>query len=63
MDSPSPDQKHWDLKKTVLLPQTDFPQKADLAKNEPKRLAHWTETGLYQKLREQGKTRPQTSAF
>ena len=58
MDSPSPDQKQWDLKKTVLLPQTDFPQKADLAKNEPKRLAHWAETGLYQKLRAQGKTRP-----
>ena len=58
MDSPSPDQKQWDLKKTVLLPQTDFPQKADLARNEPKRLAHWTEIGLYRKLREQGKTRP-----
>ena len=58
MDSPSPDQNKWDLKKTVLLPQTDFPMKAELPKNEPKRLAHWTSIGLYQKLREQGKTRP-----
>ena len=58
MDSSSPDLNRWDLKKTVLLPQTDFPQKADLAKNEPKRLAHWRDIGLYAQLRERGKTRP-----
>ena len=57
MDSSSPDQNKWDLKKTVLLPQTDFPMKAELPRNEPKRLAHWAEIGLYQKLREQGKGR------
>jgi isoleucyl-tRNA synthetase len=58
MDSPTSDQIKLDLKKTVLLPQTDFPMKAELPKNEPKRLAHWHATGLYQQLREQGKTRP-----
>src|SRR3954469_11404367 len=58
MDSPSVEQKTLDLKKTVLLPQTDFPMKAELPKNEPKRLAHWNDIGLYQQLREQGKGRP-----
>ncbi len=46
------------MKKTVRLPQTDFPMKANLPQNEPKTLARWDETGLYKKLREVGKGRP-----
>src|SRR5581483_10632235 len=40
-----------DLKKTVNLPRTDFPMKANLAQMEPKLLARWDEEGLYQKIR------------
>jgi isoleucyl-tRNA synthetase len=47
-----------DMKKTVRLPQTDFPMKANLPQNEPKTLARWQEIDLYKKLREVGKGRP-----
>jgi isoleucyl-tRNA synthetase len=40
-----------DLKKTVHLPRTDFPMKANLPQNEPKMLAHWESIGLYEKIR------------
>jgi isoleucyl-tRNA synthetase len=40
-----------DLKKTVNLPRTDFPQKANLAHNEPKMLARWEQARLYDLLR------------
>ena len=40
-----------DLKKTVNLPRTDFPMKANLAQLEPKILAGWDEEGLYEKIR------------
>jgi isoleucyl-tRNA synthetase len=40
-----------DLKKTLNLPKTDFSMKANLAQMEPKWLAHWTETGLYEQIR------------
>ncbi|MBV9215945.1 MAG: isoleucine--tRNA ligase [Acidobacteria bacterium] len=39
-----------DLKKTVNLPKTDFPQKANLGHMEPARLKKWQEIGLYQKV-------------
>ena len=48
-----------DLKKTVNLPRTDFPMKADLPKNEPKILARWEESKLYEKIREVRAGRPQ----
>jgi len=41
-----------DLKKTVNLPKTSFPMKANLPSNEPKTLAHWEQIGLYQRIRE-----------
>jgi isoleucyl-tRNA synthetase len=41
-----------DLKKTVNLPKTDFPMKANLPAAEPKMLAHWEETRLYERIRE-----------
>lgn len=47
-----------ELKKTVRLPQTEFPMKANLPQNEPKTLARWDSIGLYQKLRETGAGRP-----
>ncbi|MGH8148376.1 MAG: isoleucine--tRNA ligase [Steroidobacteraceae bacterium] len=45
-------------KSTLNLPQTDFPMKADLARREPAMLAQWEASGLYGKLREQGRGRP-----
>src|SRR5712691_7888149 len=47
-----------DLKKTVNLPQTDFPMKANLGQLEPRLLKQWDDTGLYQRIREARKGRP-----
>ena len=41
-----------DLKKTVNLPKTDFPMKANLPLAEPKMLAKWEADNLYQAIRE-----------
>ncbi len=41
-----------DLKKTINLPKTGFSQKANLAQSEPVRLKKWTETRLYDLIRE-----------
>ena len=43
--------KDVDLKKTVNLPRTDFPMKANLPQTEPKLLARWEETDLYEQIR------------
>jgi isoleucyl-tRNA synthetase len=48
-----------DLKKTVNLPKTDFPMKANLPTAEPKMLAHWEQIGLYRRIREARAGRPQ----
>ena len=47
-----------DLKKTVHLPKTDFSMKANLSQMEPRMLAHWDETKLYQRIRDARKGRP-----
>src|ERR1700738_2614056 len=47
-----------DYKKTLNLPQTTFPMKANLPLSEPKRLARWTEIDLYQQIREKSEGRP-----
>jgi isoleucyl-tRNA synthetase len=47
-----------DLKKTVHLPRTDFPMKANLGTLEPKLLAQWQESNLYQRIRSDRKGRP-----
>jgi isoleucyl-tRNA synthetase len=39
-----------DYKKTLNLPQTGFPMKADLIAREPQRLQQWQSAGLYQKI-------------
>ncbi|HWX93868.1 MAG TPA: isoleucine--tRNA ligase [Terriglobales bacterium] len=47
-----------ELKTTVNLPKTDFPMKANLPQNEPKILARWEETGIYERVREARKGAP-----
>ena len=44
-----------DLKKTIHLPQTAFPMKANLAQLEPKLLKSWEENKLYDRIRESRK--------
>jgi isoleucyl-tRNA synthetase len=46
-----------DYKKTLNLPRTDFPMKANLAKREPEILAKWEGMDLYAKLRSNSKNR------
>ncbi len=41
-----------DYKGTLNLPETTFPMKANLTKNEPERLKKWDELQLYKKMRE-----------
>jgi isoleucyl-tRNA synthetase len=53
MDSPVED-----LKKTVNLPRTDFPMKANLPTSEPKLLDRWEREGLYEKIRQAAQGRP-----
>jgi isoleucyl-tRNA synthetase len=47
-----------DLKKTINLPQTAFPMKANLPQNEPKMLEHWEQMGIYERIREARKGAP-----
>src|SRR5215831_79711 len=47
-----------DLKRTVNLPKTNFPMKANLPVAEPKMLDHWEATKLYQRIRESRGGRP-----
>ena len=55
---PQPLMSAPNYKDTLSLPQTTFPMRGDLVKNEPKRLERWESEGLYQKIigrrREQG---------
>jgi isoleucyl-tRNA synthetase len=46
-----------DYRKTVFLPQTDFPMRGDLPKREPALLARWKKIGLYQRQRAAAKGR------
>jgi isoleucyl-tRNA synthetase len=41
-----------ELKATINLPKTAFPMKANLPQNEPKILARWEQTGIYDRIRE-----------
>src|SRR5216117_375249 len=47
-----------DYKKTLNLPETAFPMKANLPQNEPKRLDVWREIDLYARIREASQGRP-----
>jgi len=44
-----------DYKKTLNLPATEFPMKANLAKREPEQLKYWEESRLYEKIRSASK--------
>jgi len=44
-----------DYKKSLNLPQTDFPMKANLAQREPEMLKIWEETSIYKKIRKTAK--------
>ena len=46
-----------DYKKTVCLPQTDFPMKAGLPKREPELLQRWVDIDLWGKMRAASKGR------
>ncbi|HEY3754905.1 MAG TPA: isoleucine--tRNA ligase [Opitutaceae bacterium] len=39
-----------DLKETLQLPKTEFPMRAELAKREPTRVAHWQSLALYEQM-------------
>ena len=47
-----------ELKNTLNLPKTEFPMKANLPQNEPKILARWEETGIYERIQEVRKGLP-----
>jgi isoleucyl-tRNA synthetase len=57
-DHPDMPLKDVDLKKTVNLPRTDFPMKANLPQTEPKLLARWEETDIYGQIRRARAGRP-----
>ncbi len=46
-----------DYKKTLNLPKTDFPMKANLVKKEPEMLERWEKENLYHMIRESSKGR------
>ena len=46
------------IKKTVNLPKTSFPMRANLAQNEPQSLKRWTKTKLYDSLLEKHQNSP-----
>ena len=48
-----------DYKKTLNLPSTKFPMKANLAKREPEQLKLWNENRLYEQIRDGSKGRKQ----
>ncbi len=47
-----------EYKKTLNLPKTGFPMKANLAAKEPNQLKDWETSGLYDRIREASKGRP-----
>ncbi len=47
-----------DYKKTINLPHTDFPMKADLARRELKQLEDWAAQDIYASIRAAAKGRP-----
>ncbi|OSM04343.1 isoleucine--tRNA ligase [Magnetofaba australis] len=48
-----------DYKESILLPKTDFPMRAGLAKREPEILEKWEQMDLYAKLRASAQGNPQ----
>jgi len=48
----------FELKATINLPKTAFPMKANLPQNEPKILARWEESRIYDRIRQARKGSP-----
>src|SRR5580658_422953 len=48
----------FELKDTINLPKTAFPMKANLPQNEPKMLARWEQTPIYERIRQARKGAP-----
>ncbi len=46
-----------DYKKTLNLPKTNFPMKANLSKREPEQLKKWEEMRLHDQVRNSSKGR------
>jgi isoleucyl-tRNA synthetase len=55
----TPEATQFDPKKSVNLPKTDFPMKANLPNLEPKLLSEWSADDLYGKIRAARQGRPQ----
>src|SRR6187200_2030860 len=55
---PPMESQEVDLKKTVNLPKTDFPMKANLPQNEPKLLEKWQKGNIYGQIRSARAGRP-----
>jgi len=47
-----------DYKETLLLPQTEFPMRANLAQREPEFLKFWQDMDLYSELKKKNKDKP-----
>ncbi len=56
--APKPAGEGRDWSKTLFLPKTDFPMKAGLPDLEPRLLKRWDELGLYERLRDAGRSKP-----
>ena len=52
------DPANFDPRKTVNLPKTDFPMKANLAQTEPQMLQRWRQANLHEKIRLASAGRP-----
>ena len=50
-------EKEFDFKKTLFLPDTSFPMRASLPTREPGWLEHWNRLKIYYKLREKSANR------
>ena len=48
-----------DYDKTLNLPRTDFPMRANLPKREPEMLRFWAEINLYEQVQAASKGKPQ----
>ena len=47
-----------DYGKTINLPQTDFPMRANLPNREPEMLQYWTENDIYQAVQKKNEGKP-----
>jgi len=50
--------KKINLQKTINLPKTDFPMRANLAQNEPQSIKRWKKLNIYQKIMDSSQDNP-----